>query len=106
MAEATPTKVEEKKKKKLPKGRHASQIKRQRQDIKRRVRNAETRSRLRTAVKKVRVAIAAKDKGAAQQTLRQAISLLHKGAKSNLIHHRNASRHIARLSQLVSRLAA
>ena len=89
-------------KRKLAKGRHWSAIKRHRQSLKRHVRNQGAISALRTAMKKVRQAVSAKDKTQAEGALRGAMSLLHKAASRGVIHHRNAARHIARLSRLVS----
>ncbi len=92
----------EAKKRKVPKGRHLSAIKRHRQSVTRAARNQGMVSGLRTAVKKVRQAVAKKDSALAQSSLREAVSLLQKAASKRILHRRNASRQISRLSSLVS----
>ena len=80
-----------------------SQIKRNRQNEKRRVRNRFYAGRARTAVKKARLAM---DKGtpeSAEQATREAISALDKAAEKGIIHKNNAAR---RKSRLMKRLAA
>lgn len=89
-------------KRKLPKGRHVSAIKRHRQNLKRAEANRTTLSIIRTAVKRVSQAIAKKDVPQIQASLRIAVSQLHKAAARGLIKGRNASRHIARLSSLAA----
>ena len=95
----------EAKKRKLVKGRHHSAIKRHRQSLKRAVQNRATLSAMKTAVKKVHQAVTSKDKGLAQTQLKTAMSLLHRAASHGVIHHRNASRQIARLSQRIAKAA-
>lgn len=90
----------EAKKRKLVKGRHKSAIKRHRQSLKRAERNQAVVSSVRTAMKKVKQAVASKDAAQIQTSLRTAMSLLHRAAAKGIIHHQNASRHIARLSSL------
>ncbi|MBI1908930.1 MAG: 30S ribosomal protein S20 [Deltaproteobacteria bacterium] len=92
------------KKRNVPKGRHLSQIKRQRQDVKRAVRNLAVSSFIKTSVKKVRQAIQKKDKKAALEQLRNVTSVLYKAASRGVIHSRNASRRVARLSQTIASL--
>lgn len=106
MAEEKKPAAAEAKKRKLPKGRHVSAIKRARQNLKRAERNRVVSSSLKTAVKKVLSAIEKKEKQTAHAALQQATSLLHRAASQGLIHYRNASRHISRLSSRVSKLAA
>ena len=94
----------EAKKRKLVKGRHRAAIKRQRQNRKRARRNRRALSAIPPAVKKLKAAILKKDRTTAQELLRQATSLFHKAARKRMVHARNASRHIARLSSLVQSL--
>lgn len=96
----------ETKKRKLVKGRHLSAIKRHRQNLKHEERNLTVRSLLKSISKKVRTAISQKDGALAKEALRQAMSGFDKAAKKGVIHRKNASRHIARLSKLVHKLAA
>jgi small subunit ribosomal protein S20 len=90
------------KKRRYPKGRHLSAFKRQRQNVRRASRNRLVRSRLKTIAKKVRAAVAKKDKGTAQESLKVAMSLYAKAASKGVVHAAHASRHISRLSSLVS----
>lgn len=80
-----------------------SQIKRMRQNEKRRLRNRIFRGRARTMVKKVRQAIESGDVESARQALREAVSALDKAAEKGILHKNNAAR---RKSRLMRRLAA
>lgn len=91
-------------KKKLPKGRHQSQIKRERQSIKRHARNVTLKSSVKTSIKKVKDAVAKKDKTLASTLLREASRVIQKTASKGALHARNASRKISRLASLVSGL--
>ena len=90
---------------KLPSGRHRSQIKRQRQTLKREERNLIIRSEVRTFIKKVREAVSKKDAGLAKNALLQAIAKIDKAVSKGIFHRNNGSRKVSRLSQLVSSLA-
>jgi small subunit ribosomal protein S20 len=99
--------AEEKKetgKRKVPKGRHLSAIKRHRQSLRRQERNIVARSSMRTAVKKVMQAVEKKDATLAKDLLKQAMSQLHRAASKGLVHYRNAARHISRLSSMVAKV--
>ncbi len=78
-----------------------SAIKRQRQNEKRRVHNKAVRSRLRTALKKVRDA---SDAGQATEAYREASRLLDRAAARGLIHKNVASRSKGRLATHVRKL--
>ena len=93
-------------KKKLIKGRHHSAIKRHRQNVKRAAQNRTTLSTLRSSIKKVRQAVTQKDAASSKTALKEAVSLLHRAGSKGIIHRKNASRNIAKLSSLVSGLAA
>ena len=80
---------------------HASAIKRHKQSEKRRARNASVKSTLRTAVKKVRDSIETGKADEAKTTLQKAISELGKAASKGVLHRKNASRRISRLSKQV-----
>lgn len=95
----------ETKKRKVPKGRHISAIKRHRQSVKRAEQNRTLRSATRTAVRRVLQAVRAKDAPLAQSLLKQAVSQLDRAASKGIFHARNASRHIGRLSSLVAQLS-
>jgi small subunit ribosomal protein S20 len=85
---------------------HASAEKRNRQRVVRTLRNRAVTSSVRTLVKRVRAAIAAKDKPAATKALKEATSALDRAASKGVFHVKAASRSIARLSQAVHKLAA
>ena len=80
--------------------------KRARQAVKSRAHNASLRSRLRTAIKAVRKAVAAGDKSAAQLVYRTSTSVIDTIADKRIIHKNKASRHKSRLSAAVKAMAA
>ena len=90
---------------KLPKGRHASQIKRQRQTLKRTKRNILIRSEVRTSIKKVREALAKKDPKQAKEALIEAVRKIKKAVSKGVFHANNGSRKVSRLSKLVTALS-
>jgi len=79
-----------------------SQIKRNRQNEKRRLRNRVYRGRARTFVAKANTAIQSEDPEAAKASVLQAISALDRAAQKGVIHKNNAAR---RKSRLMKRLA-
>ena len=79
--------------------------KRARQAVKRNARNASSRSMLRTAIKKVVVAIEAKDKQGAQEAYKNAEPIMDRYSSRGLIHKNKASRHKSRLSAHIKALA-
>lgn len=77
--------------------------KRARQAVRNRASNFSTRSRMRTAIKKVVNAIAAGDKEQAQQAYQVAVPLIDSTARKGIIHKNKAARHKSRLNkQLVA----
>lgn len=81
---------------------HKSAKKRIRQIAARRLRNRMARSTLRTAVKKVEMALEAGQPDQARGYLLKATSLLDKAARKGLLHRNNASRRISRLTRKVN----
>jgi small subunit ribosomal protein S20 len=81
-----------------------SQIKRNKQNEKRRQRNRVYRGRARTEVKKARVVIESKDLEEARQATLAAISALDKAAEKGVIHKNNASRRKSRLMKQLAKL--
>ena len=79
--------------------------KRARQSVARNKHNASLRSMMRTAIKRVRTAIAAGDKAAATQVLQSATSVIDRVADKNIIHKNKAARHKSRLSAAIKALA-
>lgn len=84
--------------------RHKSAIKRNRQNVKQHDRNRIVRSRVKTDVRKVREAADRKDLPTAEVELRKAIKELSQAASKGILHRKNASRRIARLSKRVAAL--
>ncbi|HXH71342.1 MAG TPA: 30S ribosomal protein S20 [Mariprofundaceae bacterium] len=84
---------------------HASALKRARQDAKIRLENRTQKSAMRTAIKKVLVAVQAGDKEAAATALRQATSLIARAGRKRLIHPSQASRRVSRLNARVKSIA-
>jgi len=82
----------------------AQATKRARQAEKHRQLNASQRSRLRTSIKKVIVAIEAGDSAAAKQAYAAAVPLIDSAAGKGLIHHNMAARHKSRLNQHIKSL--
>ena len=80
-----------------------SQIKRNKQNEKRRLRNRFFSGGARTSVKKARLAIEAGEKESAVGATQAAISALDKAAQKGIIHKNNAAR---RKSRLMKHLAA
>lgn len=83
---------------------HPSADKRNRQRIKRTVRNRSIRSALRTAVKKARTAITAGEKAEAQAAVKEASIALARAATKRVVHPRAASRVTSRISQQLHKL--
>ncbi|MCP5468480.1 MAG: 30S ribosomal protein S20 [Deltaproteobacteria bacterium] len=92
------------KKPKLPSGRHASQIKRQRQNEKRAERNRLIRSDARTFIKAVRAAVANQNLESAQNALKIAVKKIDKAVSKGIFHANKGARNISRLTKLVSSL--
>jgi small subunit ribosomal protein S20 len=83
---------------------HASALKRHRQSEKRRKRNQAIRTRLRHLVRAVREALTARDATTAASRLADAAKALDKAATKGVVHRRNASRRISRLTHAVGQL--
>jgi small subunit ribosomal protein S20 len=73
--------------------------KRNRQAQKRRARNTNVRTGVKVSLKKAREAIANKDSAKTGDALKDAIRTLSKAASKGVLHKRNASRRIARLTK-------
>jgi small subunit ribosomal protein S20 len=79
--------------------------KRARQSEKRRQHNASLRSTLRTAVKKVKKAIVAGDKAAAEKMLQASQAVIDRIADKKIIHKNKASRDKSRLAKRIKAMA-
>ncbi len=84
----------------------ASAEKRNRQAQKRRARNVQVRTGVKSAVKKVREAVAKGDAGAARQALAVAEKAIGKASSKGVLHKNAASRKISRLARAVGKRAA
>lgn len=80
--------------------------KRARQAVKQRARNMSLRSELRTAVKRIRKAIASGDKAAAQQEFQASVGTIDRIADKGIVHKNKAARDKSRLSAAVKALGA
>ena len=85
---------------------HKSALKRIRQTDVRTERNRARRSRIRTFVKKVEVAITEGDQSKANEALRVAQSEISRGVVKGLVKANTASRKISRLNSRVKALSA
>jgi small subunit ribosomal protein S20 len=84
-------------------GNHKSALKQHRQDERRRVQNRYNRSRMRTALKKLRKALAEGDVATAQSLLAPTLALVDRTAKLGAIHGNTADRTKSRLVRAVNR---
>ena len=82
---------------------HKSAEKRVRTNDKARLANLAVKSRVRTALRKVREA---KNRGDAQARLEMALSVLDRAAQKGVIHRTTASRNKSRLTLFVNKLPA
>jgi small subunit ribosomal protein S20 len=82
---------------------HASALKAHRQSLKNRERNRQFRSRLRSALREIRIAVDGSDVAAAKKALKQTVSLIDKMTTKGIIHRNAAGRYKSRLT---TRLAA
>lgn len=69
------------------------------------LRNKAIKSKVKTLVKKVEVAVAASDKDLATKSLKDAVVAIDKAASKGVYHKNTASRKISRLSKAVAAMA-
>jgi len=84
---------------------HFSALKRARQTEKKTEVNRANKSRMRTALRELRSAIAEGDKSAAETKFRAATSVLDKSVQKGIVHKNTASRYKGRLAARVAALA-
>ena len=82
--------------------RHPQQLKRERQDKKRRARNIENLSRLRTHIKKV---LGTTSKSDADSVYRATVKIIDKAVSKNLIHRNTGARRKAQITRHINSLA-
>ncbi len=80
---------------------HDSALKKHRQDLKRRLRNRQHRSRLRTQIKRIRQMIASGNGDSATNMLPATLSLIDHTAKLGVIHSNAAARAKSRITRAV-----
>ncbi len=85
---------------------HKSAIKQNRQDVKRRAANRLHKTRVRTAVRKCRTAIAEGDAEKAKGLLSGTLGLLDRTARAGAMHDNTASRSKSRLQRAVNKALA
>jgi small subunit ribosomal protein S20 len=83
---------------------HASALKKNRQDQKRRIRNRAHASRLRTQLKKMAVALQSGDATAATGLMKETVALVDRTAKHRVIHRNAASRTKSRLARALAKI--
>jgi small subunit ribosomal protein S20 len=81
---------------------HKSAEKRDRQNKKNRLRNVAAKSALKTKIKSVIAGVEGKNKENSANALKVVIPALNKAASKGLIHKKNASRKISRLTKKVN----
>ncbi len=83
-----------------------SQIKRNKQAEKARMRNKAIRSELKTAVKKVQAAVARADAQTAQTAVRHCYKLLDKAVAKGVIHKNQAANRKSGVAKLANKISA
>ena len=85
---------------------HESAVKAHRQSLVKREANRQYRTRLRGALRAIRIAIDSGDPGKMKDALRDTISLIDKMAGKKVIHRNAAARYKARLAKRVTKRSA
>jgi small subunit ribosomal protein S20 len=83
---------------------HISALKRARQNEKRRARNLHVETTVKSAVKKVRPAVEAKDVEGAQKALSAAVPMIQRANSKGIYHKNTSSRRISNLTRAVNAL--
>ena len=81
--------------------RHPQQIKRERQDIKRRTRNISNMSRLKTTIKKV---LSSTERKEVEKIYNTAVKYIDKAVSKNLIHKNTGSRRKSQITRHLNSL--
>lgn len=85
---------------------HKSALKRARQNTVRHLRNKSVKTRVKSVVKNVRLAVSDNLQDTIAQELNVAKSVIDRAAKKGTLHKRTAARKISRLSKLVNSISA
>jgi small subunit ribosomal protein S20 len=86
--------------------RTKSALKANRHNVKRREHNRQMRSKLRSALKAIRVSLDAKDVSGAKAALSQTVSIVDKMATKGIIHRNTAGRYKSRLASRMTKATA
>jgi small subunit ribosomal protein S20 len=81
---------------------HLSAIKRARQNEKRRLRNLQIKSTVKSSIKKVRASVEKEDVDGAQKGLLKTIPLIQKARSKGVFHKNTSARKISRLTREVN----
>jgi small subunit ribosomal protein S20 len=87
---------------KAPVKKNLSALKRVRQDQKRELRNQSKTNEIKTYVKKLESALAAKDKDIASEIFKKAVKTISSAASKGILHKNTASRKISRITKKVN----
>ena len=82
---------------------HKSAVKRARQALKRRLRNRNAKSQIRTAMKKMRNFVEENQIEEAKNYLPTLVSLIQRKSDKGIIHKNTASRYVSRMTQLINK---
>lgn len=82
-----------------------SQLKRMRQNERRRLRNKAIRSRTRTFIRRFREALASGDRAAAEQAYRIAARELDKAVSKGVLHKNNAAHRKSKMARALAKLS-
>jgi len=85
---------------------HKSALKRARQNEVKRIRNKGYKTRVKKAVKEVRIALSDDSVDQAKKSFVKTVSIIQKAASKGVIHRKQASRKIARLATQINQLTA
>jgi small subunit ribosomal protein S20 len=86
--------------------RTKSALKANRQNIQRREHNRQMRTKLRSALRAIRVSLDAKDLTAVKAALNQTVSIVDKMATKGIIHRNTAGRYKSRLASRLTKASA
>lgn len=86
--------------------RTKSGLKASRQNVTRREQNRQMRSKLRTALKSIRLLLDAEDLTGAKAALKDIVSIVDKMAAKGIIHHNTAGRYKSRLGARLTQAPA
>jgi len=87
-----------------PLANHKSAVKRAKQGEIKRLKNMGYKSRMKKAVKEVRLAVIDNSVDKASEELRKAVAIIQKNASKGVIHRKKASRKISRLARHINKI--